>query len=236
MYQINYDGWLCGNDKHPIRFANKVKDKIGVEVYGLNSLLKKIVEFEDNWTYVDDEYRIKKTIGNTNMSMKAWDHYIKIDERNILVEFDGYHHYTKINNFIIDSKYELGAKQLGYEVIRIPYFIQLDTELINYYFNTKLMNTKITHSFLQGFRINGKIEIPEFKGTKADAFRNTLKYKLFLPTEFHQFGLMRFEKEMQQLSQNGLVNVVDEIIESLKCRASENDWDEKYVTPNIKWK
>ncbi|MFV0518818.1 MAG: hypothetical protein ACK5LY_00960, partial [Lachnospirales bacterium] len=177
MNIINYDGWICGNDEHPTKNQLKYVDKIGKEVFGFNTLAKWIANSEDNWNYVCYEYRINEKSESYNMKIKAWDHYIKIDNRKILVEFDGEQHYTKISNFINDEKYELIALQLGYEIVRIPYFIQLNTELINYFFKTKLKNTIIINSFFQGFRTNGKNEIPEFIGTKAENFVNSLGYK-----------------------------------------------------------
>jgi len=232
---IHYDGWLCGNDSRPAKIKKKYRYKINKEVFGFNTLAKKISENEKNWECFAEEYRIKGKIDDVNLAMKAWDYYIKIDNRNILVEFDGAQHYSKILNYIRDEKYEKLARSLGYEVVRIPYFIQLDTGLVEYYFKTKLVSTKITHSFLQGFRINGKTKIPEFENTDASDFVNSMKYGATLPTEYHYFGLKRFEKEMQELSQNELVTVVDEIIDSLRCRAKDFVWDEKYTIPEINW-
>lgn len=232
---IHYDGWLCGNDAYPSKIESKYKDKVGVEVYGFNSLATEIAKVESNWAYIGHEYKIAEKIRDINLSRKSWDHFIKLDNRNIFVEFDGAQHYTNMKNFINDDKFQTIAVELEYEVVRIHYFIQLNNELINYYFNTKLLN-KVTSSFPHGFRTNGKIKITEFKDTENDGFVNTLKYKAVLPTEFHQFGLERFEKEMQDLSRNGLDNVVDEIKESLKCRANDYDWDEKYTIPRITWR
>ena len=233
--QINYDGWLCGNDSYPEKTRKKYSDKINIEVYGFNTLVKQIIKAESNWEYVSQEYKIDQKYNGKSLKRKAWDYFIKINGRKILVEFDGSQHYSEINRLRRDEGYQQIAEALGFEVIRIPYFIQLDTKLIEYYFHVELKNTIVEHSFLQGFRVNGRELIPEFKDTKAEKFRNTLKYKCDLQTNFNQLGLNRFESEMMDLSSHGFNEIVSEIKESLECRANDWGWPMKYAMPSIRW-
>lgn len=235
MEQFTYNGWLCGNDSYPKSILKKYDGKINKEVYGFNHLAKKITSVEPNWEYIAQEYRVKQKINGISLGRKAWDHYLKIDNQNVLVEFDGSQHYTEMQNYIKDAKYTEAIQRLGYKVVRIPYYIQLDSHLINYYFGTQLRNISISHTFLQGFRVNGQEKIPEFENTVAKNFRNTLLYKSVLPTDFCSFGLARFQHEMIDLSKFGFKQVVNEIKGSLKYRAKDYGWNLEYAIPDIKW-
>lgn len=128
---------------------------------------------------------------------------------------------------------------MGYKVVRIPFFIQLNNKLIEYYFGIQLSNITIDHTFPQGFRVNGKEKIPEFLNAEEAGvknFVNTMKYKSILPTDFCIFGLERFQKEILDLSKNGFNKEVQQIKESIVCRAEDYGWDIKYAMPkNMKW-
>ena len=235
MESFTYNGWLCGNDNYPSSTKKKYEGKIDKEVYGFNRLANKIVEAEPNWEYVQQEYRIKKKVNGASLGRKAWDHYMKIEGQDVLVEFDGPQHYTEMKNYIKNKEYADLTESLGYKIIRIPYFIQLDTRLIEYYFGVRLAHISINHTFLQGFRVNGKKEIPEFKNTEARDFRNSLGYKSVLPTDFCVFGLKRFQQEMLDLSNHGFNSVTQEIKDSILLRAKDYGWKDEYAMPPIKW-
>src|SRR5690606_16993693 len=58
------------------------------------------------------------------------DYYLP--ERKIIIEFDGYHHFTDNGVIQKDILKDLKAEELGITLIRIPYFIQLnDSRAIN---------------------------------------------------------------------------------------------------------
>lgn len=236
METFTYNGWLCGNDSYPTSIKKKYAGKINKEVYGFNRLAKKISEVEPTWDYIDQEYRIKRKVNGHSLGRKAWDHYIKFNSRDILIEFDGSQHYTEMKNYLKDREYTQAAESLGFKVVRIPYFIQLNSKLIAYYIGAPLTKISIDHTFLQGFRVNGKDVIPEFNDTNAQEFRNTLGYQSVLPNDFCVFGLKRFQDEMISLSNNGLDSIVQEIKQSILLRANDYDWPEEYALPPIKWK
>lgn len=239
MQKIIYNGWLCGNDSYPAKIKEKYKDKINKEVFGFNRLAKKIDEVESNWNYIEEEYRVKEKVGGKSIARKPWDHYIKINNDDVLAEFDGYQHYKELDNYIKDQKYAEIAQRMGYKVVRIPFFIQLNNKLIEYYFGIQLSNITIDHTFPQGFRVNGKEKIPEFLNAEEAGvknFVNTMKYKSILPTDFCIFGLERFQKEILDLSKNGFNKEVQQIKESIVCRAEDYGWDIKYaMSKNMKW-
>lgn len=236
MKTVRYNGWLCGNDSYPSKTAKKYKDKIDKEVFGFNRLAKIIAGNENNWEYIKQEYRLKGVkVNGLALGNKAWDHLIIINSKKILVEFDGSEHYTEIDKYLKDIRYANAVKELGYGVVRIPYFIQLDNELIKYYFDVDLRNTTIEHSFPQGFRVNGKEIIPEFENTIASGFRNTMKYKSVLPTDYCVFGVQRFKKEINDFLDAGFTNVVQEIKDSIVYRCKDYRWPVEYGLPDIKW-
>ena len=57
-----------------------------------------------------------------------------IPTENLIVEFNGFGHYT--NNKIVEQDYHkrMEAESLGIRTISIPYFIQLDSRMIHHYF------------------------------------------------------------------------------------------------------
>ena len=55
----------------------------------------------------------------------------RCDKLKLIIEFDGYAHYTSASNIISDIE-----KDAGYKVIRIPYFVQLNnSDIIKEVFN-----------------------------------------------------------------------------------------------------
>lgn len=65
----------------------------------------------------------------------------------LIIEFDGMPHYTSPNNILRDDKNTKLYKNLGYKVVRIPYFIQLTNDAVKKLFNInvreKLFNPSI---------------------------------------------------------------------------------------------
>lgn len=54
----------------------------------------------------------------------------RIEELKLIIEFDGVYHYTQPTSCLSDIKNTTIYKELGYNVIRIPYFIQMDSQAI----------------------------------------------------------------------------------------------------------
>lgn len=72
-----------------------------------------------------------KTVPNSNIKNRP---DFRIDELNLIVEFDGHLHFTGSGMIFADAKKDEVYSSMGYDIIRIPYFVQLDDEMQAYYF------------------------------------------------------------------------------------------------------
>lgn len=80
----------------------------------------------------EDEWIHDKTVPNLMNGKKK--SRIRPDFRNekrkLIIEFDGLQHYTKPDNILRDEQHTEIYTTNGYEVVRIPYFIQLTKEVV----------------------------------------------------------------------------------------------------------
>lgn len=91
-----------------------------------------------------------------------------------LVEFDGAQHYTDALQIKIDREKDLLALRNNYKLIRIPYWVQLTSETLNYYFSIK---HDVFQSYPHGF----------------------IDDKAILPASFCELGVYRFYDEYTKL-------------------------------------
>ena len=170
---------------------------------GLNKCLEKLFpnkEFiHDKFLKINENYILNK-IGN-----KIRPDYL-CEELKLIVEFDGYQHYLDPYVIYKDNINTELLKKLGYKVIRIPFYVQLDNTAIKYYFDIdydkeNIYNTCTDHGFLH----------PDIK----------------LPSEFCYEGLQRFDMELLQLPKN----IFSKIIETIKIRI--NIYNELNLPKNI---
>lgn len=80
-------------------------------------------------------------------SKKRYDYILP--EFKLIVEFDGDSHYTSAKAIVNDETKEQLAHSFGYNVIRIPYFIQLDDTMVQHYFGSYVS------SYITRFEFNG---------------------------------------------------------------------------------
>ena len=106
----------------------------------------------------------------------------------MIVEFDGPDHYTKANVIQADLRKDMLVKSLGYQVIRVPYFIQLKTDAIKYLFD---IDVDFNYGFKHGFISKG---VP-------------------LPASFCQQGVWKFKDLLSDLGHES--SIFKEIKESL---------------------
>lgn len=94
------------------------------------------------------------------------------DELKLIVEFDGYTHYTSSKTVYVDQVKDEIYKDMGYNIVRIPYFIQMSSKVIKYLFN---VNVKIEQSYPHGF----------------------IDEKVILPADYCEMGIRRFEGDLE---------------------------------------
>lgn len=94
------------------------------------------------------------------------------DFYKLIVEFDGYQHYTSAKRILDDKKKDDDAIKAGYKVIRIPYFVQLSTDSIFELFSLKIEN--YVQTYPHGF----------------------IDPKAILPADFCELGLKKFKSDL----------------------------------------
>ena len=135
-------------DKNDWGFVWESKEKAtgtdpetGLGRSGLDEYLAVIFPEVDDWIY-------NKKIDNLPNDMKILS---KPDYRSeklkMIVEFDGTYHYNSPNDIERDLKNQQNYINLGYKVVRIPFFIQLTNEVVKILFGVdvpfKLFNENI---------------------------------------------------------------------------------------------
>src|SRR5690242_12142575 len=90
-----------------------------------------------------------------------------------VVEYDGDEHYRNSLKIKADRAKDEAARTLGYQVVRFPYWVQLDTTTLRHYFG---LEAEIHQSFPHGF----------------------ITTKLF-PASFCELGIERFRSELAAL-------------------------------------
>jgi len=117
---------------------------------------------------------------------------IRIDSIKLVVEFDGYLHYTDSKTIMRDTKKDIVIQEYGYKIVRVPYFVQLKhlENLLSNYISLDVIRNFKTYGYKSGFIDN----------------------KAKTPADFCSLGLKRFYKDIE------FYNCSKEIIESLKLK------------------
>ena len=76
----------------------------------------------------------------------------KIPSKNLLIEFNGYYHFTNTKTIYNDGIKNKLIEDSGWELIEIPYFIQLTNEVTKYLFSKYSTNIQdFSNGFPHGF-------------------------------------------------------------------------------------
>ena len=154
-------------------------------------------------TYLNEELLGEFLCHNTNYhgewvhNRKFYDSSYRPDYVNhyekIVVEFDGYRHFSEFKTIMKDYMEDNYIISKGYIIIRIPYFVQLNSsEIIKYYFNQDLPKfNNYQHGFID---------------------KNAL-----LPFDFNDFGCDRYKNILKNLPDG----VVDEILKSIRLKVDD---------------
>jgi len=120
----------------------------------------------------------------------------RIVGQKVLVEFDGPDHYTKAEKILSDQKRDHLFADLGFWTIRIPFFIQLDRNVIEHLFVGLAMDTSRFLDFPQGF-ISKDVPCPaDFCELGIDKFVADLK-------RFHYIRAAILKSLSEKVSERG---------------------------------
>ena len=130
------------------------------------------------------------------------DYYLP--SKNIVIEFDGYHHYTQSNIIISDRNKDFILAEEGINVIRIPYFIQIDSTIIKDLFGVDyIIDNPYPHGFIDD--------------------------KALLPADFCSMGVDRFINDL-----NTYKNQKDDIIKSLHTQIINRGTADAVIVEKLK--
>lgn len=129
------------------------------------------------------------------------DYMIEYNHKKIIVEFDGFQHYTNGIQVYKDICRKITFNNNDYIFISIPYYYQLTSAIIKYLFKNILDNydnNDLSDGFPCGF----------------------IHPKATLPCMYCNSGLERFTRELKDLTENGLRQEINDIYTSISSRAT----------------
>lgn len=131
----------------------------------------------------------------TQFQVKNYRYKWDLRYKNFLVEFDGSFHYEKVKTLLSDSRKDQVARNHGFEIVRIPYWLQLTPETFSYFFNESCqVRTQYSHGFID---------------------KNAS-----LPANFCGLGIQRFQKELENLRKHQQ-DVFRDIVDSLNKKIDD---------------
>jgi len=122
----------------------------------------------------------------------------KCDDLMLIIEFDGYHHYDNTKTQIRDKEKHSLYKDMGYTLIRIPYFIQLTEKVYEQLFINEGYDLGIDRSTLV---------------TYPHGFHDP---KALMPSDFNIVGLDLFMKQMAREFRPQQYEVFDSLVEDFE--------------------
>lgn len=156
--------------------------------------------FVEDFVFPEEEIEYNKRFLNTNFRPD-----INIPSKKTIIEFNGHYHYTSPKNIIRDIKLKEIASRENFQVIEIPYFIQLSDSVIKKIFPQAKNYTpsKYPHGFIDK--------------------------KCKLPSEFCELGVQRFLNEIE----NDFSLLYNEIIWSLQTKIKKTEDTLLVVPPSM---
>jgi hypothetical protein len=134
-------------------------------------------------------------------TQKRWDMAFERNGQTIIVEYDGDEHYRNSLAIKSDREKDLIVKELGFSIVRIPYWVQLTNETFMHYFGFD-PGTHIIQKFSHGFITT-----------------------VFFPASYCEMGIDRFANELNSLPIGVKNNVINSLIRKSKIHGIE------YVLP-----
>ena len=116
----------------------------------------------------------------------------RCDELKLIIEFDGDRHYREAQKIKREEEKNEAYTQMGYNVIRIPYFVQLSTEVIKNLFDK---DVEYIQTYPHGF----------------------ISPTVIMPTDFCELGIEKFKLDLKRFKYietdilHSLINKVKEL-------------------------
>lgn len=115
---------------------------------------------------------------------------VVIPELKLILEFDGYIHYTNNDTVITDIERDNFSKSLGYNTIRIPYFVQLHENVIQNLFDEFIDDISGYNSYPHGF-IDKNVYMPgNFSSLGLNRYRFEINKRFYFIKKEIQSSLM----------------------------------------------
>lgn len=124
------------------------------------------------------------------------------DDLNLIVEFDGWRHYSSAENILTDINKEFVYAGMGYNVIRIPYFVQMSSAVVFELFGVEV---DIEQTYPHGF----------------------IDSQALLPADYCQMGIDKFLVDVHDTFKF----ISADIIKSIRTKI-EHLGDKRLVLPN----
>ena len=159
---------------------------------------KSLIEFVKQ--RIDPNIICNKQIPDSGLKIRP---DIRSEKHKIIIEYDGPLHYTKPSNIVSDMIRDKNLNKLGYNVIRFPYFVQLDELCINYFFNNYLIDRSGFNEYPHGF----------------------IDEKVIYPSEFCDLGVKRFKEFMNSIP----FEIREQITKSLNDAAKDTEYPELFL-------
>ncbi len=152
--------------------------------------------------YPKHEFIRNKIVPNSNVRFRP---DYRCDELHLIFEFDGYNHYNSSKRIKMDSTKNRIYEGMGYKVICIPYFVQMDSGFMKNILNLDIeFNLLFPHGFIS-----------------EDAL---------LPCDYCELGIDKFLKDL-----NTFRYCRNDIIQSLKNKFIQTNDIELVVPNSLKY-
>lgn len=148
------------------------------------------------------EFIHNKHVPNSNIKNRP---DYRCEELKLIIEFDGYMHYNNAIKIKTEQYKNIIYENMGYSIIRIPYFIQLSSIVIHKLFN---INYEYNQLYPHGF----------------------IDEKALLPADFCELGILKFIDDLNKFNY-----VYDDIINSLNQKLNAIGDIDYILPPSIQY-
>lgn len=149
----------------------------------LESLLK---ELYPSHVFIRD-----KVVPNSGINARP---DFRCDELKLIVEYDGERHFRLVKAQMLDELKDKVYKEMGYKIIRIPYFIQPSKPFLKYFFG---IDKNLEQTYPHGF-INTLAALPsDFNSLGAEIYKNIMRE---IPKEIRAEIEKSLERKTKEIS------------------------------------